>query len=185
MFENVAGIFWSVGLFVRRHGNLQEWLKSRTPEEIWRDLGEIYFMGKSKPRPKAAAAIYRLLAPAPLGLGIECRDASRMPPLPLTMGARRFLAILGPAREEGFADLEPAEKQKIYARKINVYDTKKIGCVAKVVSGGIGEGVKASYTMKPDDLYVRARIISPERPAASAFQHPKVQVAWTQPYVRA
>ena len=46
MFENVAGIFWSVGLFVRRHLDLRGWLKSRTPEEIWRDLGEIYFMGK-------------------------------------------------------------------------------------------------------------------------------------------
>ena len=79
----------------------------------------------------------------------------------------------------------PAEKQKIYARKINVYDTKKIGCIAKTVSGGIGEAVSASYTLKPDDLYVRARIISPERPAASAFQHPKVHVAWTQPYIRA
>ena len=79
----------------------------------------------------------------------------------------------------------PEEKRKIYARTINVYDTKKIGCVAKIVSGGIGEAVAASYTMKPDDLYVRARIISPERPAASAFQHPKVQVAWTQPYLRA
>ena len=80
---------------------------------------------------------------------------------------------------------KPAEKQKIYARKINVYDTKKIGCIAKIVSGGIGEAVSASYTLKPDDLYVRARIVSPERPAASAFQHPKVHVAWTQPYVRA
>jgi len=79
----------------------------------------------------------------------------------------------------------PADKQKIYARKINVYDTKKIGCIAKAVSGGIGEAVSASYTMKPDDLYVRARILSPERPAASAFQHPKVHVAWTQPYLRA
>ena len=78
----------------------------------------------------------------------------------------------------------PADKQKIYARKINVYDTKKIGCVAKAVSGGIGEGVKASYTMKPDDLYARARILSPERPPVTAFQHPKVHVAWTQPYLR-
>lgn len=111
--EHAAGIFWSVGLFVRRHPDLAAWAHERNPEEMWRDLGEIYFMGKSKPRPKAAAAIYRLLAPAPLGLGIECRDASRMPPLPLTMGARRFLAILGPAREDGFADLEPAEKQKM------------------------------------------------------------------------
>ena len=110
MFENVAGIFWSVGLFVRRHGNLQEWLKSRTPEEIWRDLGEIYFMGKGNPRPKVCAAIYRLLAPAPVGLSLDCAPSPKWPPLPLTMGTRRYLSILGPA-SDGFADLEPAQKQ--------------------------------------------------------------------------
>ena len=112
MFENVAGIFWSVGLFVRRHGNLQEWLNSRTPEEIWRDLGEIYFMGKGNPRPKVCAAIYRLLAPAPVGLSLDCMPSPKWPLLPLTMGARRYLSILGPA-SEGFADLEPAQKQKL------------------------------------------------------------------------
>ena len=112
MFENVAGIFWSVGLFVRRHGNLQEWLKSCTPEEIWRDLGKIYFMGKGNPRPKVCAAIYRLLAPAPVGLSLDCAPSPKWPPLPLTMGARRYLSILGPA-SDGFADLEPAQKQKL------------------------------------------------------------------------
>ena len=112
MFENVAGIFWSVGLFVRRHENLQEWLRSRTPEEIWRDLGEIYFMGKGNPRPKVCAAIYRLLAPAPVGLSLDSAPSPKWPPLPLTMGARRYLSILGPA-SDGFADLEPAQKQKL------------------------------------------------------------------------
>ena len=112
MFENVAGIFWSVGLFVRRHENLQEWLRSRTPEEIWRDLGEIYFMGKGNPRPKVCAAIYRLLAPAPVGLSLDCAPSPKWPLLPLTMGARRYLSILGPA-SDGFADLEPAQKQKL------------------------------------------------------------------------
>lgn len=117
LFENVAGIFWSVGLFVRRHGNLQGWLKSRTPEELWRDLGEIYFMGKGNPRPKVCAAIYRLLAPAPVGLSLDCADGIarapvKWPPLPLTMGARRYLSILGPA-SDGFADLEPLQKQKL------------------------------------------------------------------------
>ena len=117
MFENVAGIFWSVGLFVRRHENLAEWLKSRTPEEIWRDLGEIYFMGKGNPRPKVCAAIYRLLAPTPVGLGLDCAEGTsrspvKWPPLPLTMGARRYLSILGPA-SDGFADLEPLQKQKL------------------------------------------------------------------------
>lgn len=118
LFENVAGIFWSVGLFVRRHLDLRGWLKSRTPEELWRDLGEIYFMGKGNPRPKVCVAIYRLLAPAPVGLGLDCIESDsehnpvKWPPLPLTMGARRYLSILGPA-SDGFADLEPAQKQKL------------------------------------------------------------------------
>lgn len=113
MFEHVAGIFWSVGLFARRHPDLVSWTAERSPEEMWRDMGEIYFMGKSKPRPKASAAIYRILAPAPLGLGVHCRDSRRMPPLPLTMGARRYLAILGPAKDDGFADLSAEDKQKL------------------------------------------------------------------------
>lgn len=112
LFENVAGIFWSVGLFVRRHEDLQGWLKSRTPEELWRDLGEIYFMGKGNPRPKVCAAIYRLLAPAPVGLSLDCAPSPKWPPLPLTMGTRRYLSILGPA-SDGFADLEPLQKQKL------------------------------------------------------------------------
>ena len=112
LFENVAGIFWSVGLFVRRHLDLRGWLKSRTPEEIWRDLGEIYFMGKGNPRPKVCAAIYRLLAPAPVGVSLDCAPSPKWPPLPLTMGARRYLSILGPA-SDGFADLEPSQKQTL------------------------------------------------------------------------
>ena len=113
VFEHVAGIFWSVGLFVRRHLDLVAWVRERSPEELWNDLGDIYFMGRSNPRPKACATIYRLLAPQPLGLGLECRDSSKMPSLPLTMGARRFLAILGPAKEFNFSELEPQEKQKL------------------------------------------------------------------------
>ena len=131
-FEHVAGIFWSVGLFARRHPDLVAWVHERTPEELWNDLGEIYFMGRSKPRPKACAAIYRLIAPSPLGLGLECggglngeKDADgsscagvsksgfKMPPLPLTMGARRFLSMLGPANDGSFSRLEPQEKQKL------------------------------------------------------------------------
>lgn len=113
VFENVAGIFWSVGLFVRRHPDLVAWARERTPEEMWRDLGEIYFMGRSNPRPKACAAVYRLISPAPLGLGLAYRDDFKIPPLPLTMGARRFLAILGPAKDGRFSELEPHEKQKL------------------------------------------------------------------------
>ena len=112
-FEHVAGIFWSVGLFVRHHPDLAAWVREHTPEELWNDLGEIYFMGRSNPRPKACDEIYRLTAPQPLGLGLECRDGSKMPSLPLTMGARRFLAMLGPANDGSFSRLEPQEKQKL------------------------------------------------------------------------
>ena len=120
VFEHVAGIFWSVGLFVRHHPDLVAWAGERTPAEMWRDLGEIYFMGKKSVRPKACAAIYRIVMPAPLGLGIAFRQpekkprgASGMPPLPLSMGLRRFLAILGPARDDDFSGLEPEQKQKL------------------------------------------------------------------------
>jgi len=113
LFEHVSGIFWSVGLFVRQHPDLEAWARSRTPEEMWRDLGEIYFMGKSNPRPKACAAIYRLIAAAPLGLGVEYRDNPHLPPLPLTMGARRFLAMLGPARDAVFGDMDSSAKQAL------------------------------------------------------------------------
>lgn len=116
LFDNVAGIFWSVGLFVRRHltsqANLQLWLQKSTPQELWRDLGEIYFMGRGNPRPKACAAIYRLTAPFPVGLGIACAPSAQKPSLPLTMGARRYLSILGPGKD-GFAELESVQKQKL------------------------------------------------------------------------
>ena len=113
LFKNVAGIFWSVGLFVRRHPDLESWVRERTANGMWRDLGEIYFMGKNGPRVKACAAIYRLIAPRPLGLGLEFNNDRRLPPLPLTMGSRRFIAMLGPAREGGFAEMEPAQKQAL------------------------------------------------------------------------
>lgn len=112
LFESVPGIFWSVGLFVRRRKNMVQWLAERSPEELWRDLGEIYFMGKGNPRPKVCAALYRLMAPTPIGLGFDCAPSAKWPPLPLTMGARRYLSILGPAKD-GFADLDPKEKQRL------------------------------------------------------------------------
>ena len=118
LVEHASGIFWSVGHFVRRHENLQAWLLSRTPMEMWRDLGEIYFMGKGNPRPKACAAIFRLTSTAPVGLGLcpgQSADGTpvRFPPLPLTMGGRRFLSILGPGKGDKFSELEASVKQKM------------------------------------------------------------------------
>ena len=76
----------------------------------------------------------------------------------------------------------PEDKRARFLRKVNVYD-EKIGMLAKSVTGGLGEAVSASYKMAADDLYVRARIKSPEKPVAFAPLHPKLCVAWTQPYL--
>ena len=78
----------------------------------------------------------------------------------------------------------PEDKQARFLRKVNVYD-RKIGKTVKSVTGELGEAVTATYRMAEDDLYVRARIKSPEKPVASAHLHPKYHVAWTQPYLNA
>ena len=62
------------------------------------------------------------------------------------------------------------------ARTIPVYSTE-IGQTAGVV-----EGVRASYRMEADDLYVRAKIESSVPIDPAPHFHPEVQVAWTQPY---
>lgn len=160
LFSNAAGIFWSVGVFMRNHGakfensvsespqpmplqdSIVSYIASRTPEGLWRDLGEIYFMGKSNPRPKACAAIYRIIADAPIGLGIRCMDSSKFPHLPLTMGARRYISILGPASSEngnaseGFANLTPKEKQTL-ANQLFVAISKELNAPAYIASHGL------------------------------------------------
>lgn len=108
-----SGIFWSVGLFIRKHFPLSNWVSSRSEKELWRDLGEIYFMGKQAMRPKVCGAIYRLVSKPPYGLGLSCKETSSSLPLPLSLGARRYLAFMGPAREENFSEMSPEQKQKL------------------------------------------------------------------------
>lgn len=69
-----------------------------------------------------------------------------------------------------------------HERKIAIYGDE-IGRVVKTVFSTSGEALSASYTLKPDDLYVRARIEEPGRPLCNAWLHPQGRlVAWTQPY---
>ena len=71
-------------------------------------------------------------------------------------------------------------------RHVPVY-SPEIGAVAKEISFGKGEAVRASYTLAPDDLYVRARVESDEPavyPNPERHLHPLVKMAWTQPYRR-
>jgi hypothetical protein len=50
-----------------------------------------------------------------------------------------------------------------------------IGRIFKTVNGRT-----ASYTMQPNDLYVRAKVVSPHN-ASSANREPNFPIAWTQP----
>ena len=77
----------------------------------------------------------------------------------------------------------PEDKRARFLRNVNIYDSNGIGKLVKSVTGGIGEPVRASYKMTSNDLYVRARIKSPERPVVRAHLHPKFHIAWTQPYL--
>ena len=54
--------------------------------------------------------------------------------------------------------------------------SNSIGCVVKTV-----QGTEAAYTLASDDLYVRARITSTQRPAIRASNEPEFTTAWTQP----
>ena len=67
-------------------------------------------------------------------------------------------------------------------RTINLYD-KRIGCVASKVVSRVGEPIRASYVLQPDDLYVRARLTVAGMPICGDYLHPQgCLVSWTQPY---
>jgi hypothetical protein len=82
----VTGIVCSVGRFARaRENRLDLWVQSHSPVDIWRECGEIFYMGKSNPlRPKALAFLHRLASFSRTGAG-------ELPPLPNSEGARRWL----------------------------------------------------------------------------------------------
>ncbi len=70
----------------------------------------------------------------------------------------------------------------VHERTVNIYDDR-IGREVATFRSAPGEALRASYTMSPDDLYVRARIEEPGRPLCTAYLHPQGRlVAWTQPF---
>jgi len=82
----VTGIICSVGRFVRARDNrLDLWVQSHSPSDIWRECGEIFYMGKSNPlRPKVLVFLHRLVSLSRTGAG-------ELPPFPNSAGARRWL----------------------------------------------------------------------------------------------
>lgn len=69
---------------------------------------------------------------------------------------------------------------KGFRRTVNFHTG--VGMTVKTVVGRPGEAVSAAYTLEADDLYVRARIESPEPPLCRVALHPKSVCCWTQPY---
>ena len=71
-----------------------------------------------------------------------------------------------------------------------VFLDSKFVLTAKCVSGKKGDRIAAEYSLAADDLYVRARVES-DAPApyyvlgGKGAMHPKVAMAWTQPYAKA
>ena len=99
---HVYGILISIGEWGRRCGtSLSSHVQQRDTAQLWRELGNIYFMGRtSVVKPKVLCALHRLRMPEPLGLGITITDAplrSGHPwPFPVSNGVRRWLKLLGP-----------------------------------------------------------------------------------------
>lgn len=63
------------------------------------------------------------------------------------------------------------------AARTGVRYAEAIGTVAATV-----EGHTATYELAPDDLYVRATVVSSRRPGFSGNNTPAFETAWTQPY---
>ncbi len=118
----VPGIIWSVGLFIRQRGEpLSSWLARQSPRSLWRDCGEIHYMGRSgATRPKVLAWIQRLRTRSPIGLGFSLLKEGGEPPVPITPGARRWMAWVGPYKASGYGEATPERKaalvQDVYSR---------------------------------------------------------------------
>ena len=75
---------------------------------------------------------------------------------------------------EKFVDPESGKKP---ARE-GIHYSDDIGRTVRCV-----KGVSAEYKLAPDDLYVRAVIVSDRKPENKASNEPEFQTAWTQPFV--
>lgn len=99
---HIAGILNSVGHWIRSNGGLPtKAIEGKNTAQLWKQLGSLYFMGKTNPiKPKALAVIQRLKENAPRGLGIPIEVTSLASgnswPWPVSVGARKWLKIIGP-----------------------------------------------------------------------------------------
>jgi hypothetical protein len=102
----------------------------------------------------------------------------------------RTLSVKIDVQEEGPYRIVFLGTKKGYDPSSRIIDVEKgPRCPARkidVYSGGIGvvldsvEGTQGAYTLKPDDLYVRAKIVRAAEPPGLDWQ--SQPAAWTQPY---
>lgn len=109
--KQFPGIFWSTGAFVRRHQTLSNWVIGRDTRSLWRDLGEIFYMGKGSVRPKVVQTLLRITMPFPRGLGLNPKPSAVKMNLPIFMGYRRWVGFLGLGRAVGYEGFEKKKKQ--------------------------------------------------------------------------
>lgn len=100
--RHTPGILYSIGDWLRKqHEGGGRSLAQKPISQLWRELSKIYFMGKtSKVRPKVLHTLFRLGVQSPFGLGhplkMDSLPSGNPWPLPISAGARRWLAIFGP-----------------------------------------------------------------------------------------
>ena len=102
LLEHIPGILLGVGQWMRQAGeDPLAYVQKQTSAQLWSSFASIYFMGKSSViRPKALELLMRLRMQSPLGMGLHIEDAPLRSgecwPLPISMGARRWLRSFGP-----------------------------------------------------------------------------------------
>lgn len=128
---HLPGILNSVGNWIRVGGATPKLrLQKKGTAELWRELGSIYFMGKTNPvKPKVLALLQRLRMPQPLGLGMDIAStplASGNPwPLPVSVGARKWLKAMGPNPQGWMESHSDAERLQYFQRMYSAITPRK------------------------------------------------------------
>lgn len=136
--EHLLGILNSVGHWIRtRGGTPLATVHGQSTSEIWKACGDIYFMGKSSvTRPKVLSWINRIQSRSPLGLGIEMQSkplsSGNSWPLPVSMGTRRWLKVMGPNPRLWMESHTESERLKYFQR---MYQGINPGSPADVAHG--------------------------------------------------
>lgn len=128
---HLPGILNSVGNWIRVGGGIPRiLLQKKTTAVLWRELGSIYFMGKTNPvKPKVLTLLQRLRTPSPLGWGIDIPTAPLASgnswPLPVSVGARKWLKAMGPNPQAWMESHSDSERLQYFQRMYSAIHPRK------------------------------------------------------------